>query len=249
MGEAIGRGRIRTAWAMAMPPPYGGAPPPPPPGAGLPGQGVPGPAAPGPRSTGWAVATAVVVTLLVVVVVGGAFVLGRSGNDEAATTTTAPTTTVTTTAPPATTAPPTTAPPTTLGDVRTQPAGLFCRDLRSQGFSYSASVDYWRVNGQPDQMDADKDGIPCETAYPSGDVVAYWGTLGRSVDSDVDTSGVYGLPSGLLCRDLADRGYDVYEAIDYYLVQGLPDRMDADGNGIPCETVYPDAASAWFQVG
>lgn len=56
---------------------------------------------------------------------------------------------------------------TTLGDVRNQPPGLFCRDLRAKGFSYSAAVDYWRNNGQPDQMDADRNGIPCETVYPN----------------------------------------------------------------------------------
>jgi len=196
----------------------------------------------------------VMVTLGVVVVVGavvaGAFLLGRSsGDDGAASTTTASTSTTATTVPTTeTTAPPATAPTTTaLGDVRTQPAGLFCRDLRAKGFSYTAAVDYWRIQGQPDQLDADKDGIPCETVYPTADVLAYWGTLG--VTPTLRPTTVYDLPPGLLCKDLRDRGFDVYDAIAYYLNWGEPPNMDADGNGVPCETVYSDAWDVWFGTG
>lgn len=69
------------------------------------------------------------------------------------------------------------APPRPPGpaDVRALPAGLFCRDLNARGYSYSAAVDYWRMHGQPNQMDADRNGIPCETVYPRSDVSAYWG--------------------------------------------------------------------------
>lgn len=133
---------------------------------------------------------------------------------------------------------PTSAPP--LGDVRTLPAGLLCRDLKAKGYSYSAAVDYWRVHGQPNQMDADKNGIPCETVYPRSDIVSYWPSANyQSIPS-------YGLPSGLLCRDLAARGIDVYGALLYYIWEGYPSRMDADGNGIPCESVYPDARVVWL---
>ena len=62
-----------------------------------------------------------------------------------------------------------------LQDVRSLAAGLFCRDLNAQGYSYAAAVDYWRAHGQPNQMDADANGVPCETVYPSSDVAAYWG--------------------------------------------------------------------------
>lgn len=193
----------------------------------------------------------VMVTLGVVVVVGavvaGAYLLGRSsGDDGAASTTTASTSTTATTVPTTeTTASPTTAPTTTaLGDVRTQPAGLFCRDLRAKGFSYTAAVDYWRIQGQPNQLDADKDGIPCETVYPTADVLAYWGTLG--VTPTLRSTTVYDLPPGLLCKDLRDRGFDVYDAIAYYLNWGEPSNMDADGNGVPCETVYSNAWDVWF---
>lgn len=46
------------------------------------------------------------------------------------------------------------------------------------------------------------------------------------------------LESGLLCRDLAHLGYSYAEAVTYWTREGQPDRMDADRNSIPCETVY-----------
>jgi len=223
--------------------------PPSPPPAMPPGPPAGGDGSGGGRSTRVAV-IAVVATLAVVGIVIGAFALGRRGSDDTATvgskdsdqkaTTTTSTTTTTAVT---TTAVPPTAVPTTLGDVRAQPAGLFCRDLRAKGFSYPAAVDYWRVQGQPERLDADRDGVPCETVYPTSDVVSYWGTQG--VTPTIDSTSVYDLAPGLMCRDLADRGFSVYEAIDYYLNWGGPSNMDADGNGVPCETVYPDAYEVW----
>ena len=129
------------------------------------------------------------------------------------------------------------------GDVRTLPAGLFCRDLSAQGYSYSAAVDYWRMHGQTNDMDADRNGIPCETVYPSSDVQAYWGTY-------TVPTGSY--PQGLYCRDLYARGASYADAVAYWFSEGAPDRMDADLNGIPCETVYSwsEVAAYWgvYQV-
>lgn len=129
-----------------------------------------------------------------------------------------------------------------VGDVRDLPADLFCRDLRARGYSYTAAIDYWRFHGQPDRMDADRNGIPCETVYPPSDVSAYW--RGRDVPSY--ESGA--LPPGLFCRDLFARGVSYFEAVEYWWYHGAPDRMDADRNGIPCETVYPAAEvdAFWF---
>jgi hypothetical protein len=124
----------------------------------------------------------------------------------------------------------TAAPTPVPGDVRGLPAGLFCRDLNARGYSYVAAIDYWRMHGQPNQMDADRNGIPCETVYPASDVAAYWG--GQSLPG-------MSLTSGLFCRDLYVRGYSYPEAVAYWWLEGAPDRMDADLNGIPCETVYP----------
>jgi hypothetical protein len=111
------------------------------------------------------------------------------------------------------------------------PAGLFCRDLDAQGYSYAAAVDYWRLHGQPSRMDADGNGIPCETVYPAPDVAAHW------QPQDIPLAG--DPPPGLFCRDLYARGFTYPEAVAYWWSDGAPGRMDADSDGIPCETVYP----------
>lgn len=192
--------------------------------------------------------------LLVVGVLVGAYLLGRSGGDDDAaptstsTPSTSTTSTSTTSTTPTTITMPTTTPPVvgsapptaTTGNVLAEPAGLFCRDLRGRGYSYSAAVAYYDQFGRPDQMDADKNGIPCETVYPRSDIVGYW------PQSTYDVVPSYELPSGLLCRDLQARGIGVYDALRYYIWEGSPDRMDADGNGIPCETVYSNAATVWL---
>lgn len=49
------------------------------------------------------------------------------------------------------------------------------------------------------------------------------------------------LPAGLFCRDLAARGRTVTNGVDYWHLHGAPPDMDTDLNGIPCETVWPDA--------
>jgi hypothetical protein len=222
------------------PPPY---PPPtgqqaavPPPGS-APGGGSGG--------NGRTAVIAVLTTLAVVAVIGGAFLLGLAvTQDDEPVATKDTTTTSTTTAPPTTAAPVTGStlpPPTTaLGDVRALADGLFCRDLRAQGYSYSAAVDYWRVHGQPNRMDEDRNGIPCETVYPRGDVIAYWGA---TPDAEYNS-----VPAGLKCADLAARGFSYPEAVAYWFATGAPDLMDADLNGIPCETIYSQAEvdAYWF---
>jgi hypothetical protein len=61
--------------------------------------------------------------------------------------------------------------------------------------------------------------------------------------------GVTPLTSGLLCRDLAGRGTPYAQAVAYWWYYDRPLRMDADQNGLPCETVYSDAVvnDFWFQ--
>jgi hypothetical protein len=67
-----------------------------------------------------------------------------------------------------------------LGIYKESPHGLFCRDLLDADtitwFSgvgpapttgYFKSLVYWALEGRPDRMDADRDGIPCETVYES----------------------------------------------------------------------------------
>ncbi|MDJ0665599.1 MAG: hypothetical protein QNJ75_13690 [Acidimicrobiia bacterium] len=98
----------------------------------------------------------------------------------AATTTTVGTTTAatptTTVAPQTTTTSTTTAPTsTTLPGVWWLADDLFCRDLNALGYPYPEAALYWSVFETPDRMDADRNGIPCETVYPQADVVDFWG--------------------------------------------------------------------------
>ncbi len=220
-------------------------------------------AAPPPTTTNpwmWVAIAAIVA----VVLLGGVaiFLAASGGDDDGETATTGPSVTApssTTTAPPsstttattATTAPPTTTattrpPPLTTvpGGVGALPSGLYCRDLSAMGYSYPAAVEYWRLEGYTDRMDADLNGIPCETVYSRSDVVAYWGDYGWE-DPGFDYLDT--IPSGLYCRDLADAGFSYSEAVAYWYWDGLPDRMDEDLDGIPCETVYGEdvAADYW----
>ncbi len=68
--------------------------------------------------------------------------------------------------------------------------GLFCRDLvdpdaqvetgffdattTNESFGYFLSVIYWFIEGRPDRMDADGNGIPCETVHDADGVTAIW---------------------------------------------------------------------------
>lgn len=74
------------------------------------------------------------------------------------------------------------------------PSGALCRDLAapppdaprevSDGqtldpapdyhLSYGLAVWYWYAEGRPTRMDADLDGIPCETVYEPGEVADFW---------------------------------------------------------------------------
>ncbi len=76
-------------------------------------------------------------------------------------------------------------------------------------------------------MDADRNGIPCETVYPPDEVEAF-----------LADARIFG--SGLSCSalDLPDDPAGYRTAIAYWMLEGTPDRMDADGDGIPCEETF-----------
>jgi hypothetical protein len=44
--------------------------------------------------------------------------------------------------------------------------GRYCKTMRQWGWSYARVLRYWHSHGRPDHMDADLNGIPCETVYP-----------------------------------------------------------------------------------
>ena len=125
----------------------------------------------------WAVIGGAVLLALVVVAV---VLPGARSSDGSATA--SPTTSsavpsppkITSTTVPAPTSPRTSAPPHQPGAVFTEPAGLFCKDLRAKGYRYAESEDYWQAHGHPDNMDADKNGIPCETVYAADEVSRFW---------------------------------------------------------------------------
>jgi ligand-binding sensor domain-containing protein len=106
-------------------------------------------------------------------------------------------------------------------------AELSCDDARDLGAAYAEAVAYWIAIGRPARMDADGNGLPCESVFPAQEVDAFYHP------ADLDRT------SGRFCRDLSAAGVPLQEAIAYWLLEGAPARMDADGNGIPCETVYP----------
>jgi hypothetical protein len=53
-----------------------------------------------------------------------------------------------------------------LGDLYLEPGSLHCADLEWRGYGAKDAVDYWFLWGAPPLMDADADGIPCETVFP-----------------------------------------------------------------------------------
>ncbi len=239
-------------------------------------------------------------------------------------------------------------PPAVLAELGT---GLFCRDLEAMGFTFDQAVAYWMREGMTDRMDADHNGVPCETVFPATAVTATYGppdaldvylvttvgstpiprfeAVGPAVEAglicasgtadwvngtdwrwedeyicddgsgtfvagaDIQISGerlweswtilsgtgtyitmsggggadtgpapndlwqdhMYGRISnpggpipepaigfrtpGLLCREVNELGYSYGEAVAYWTREGMPNRMDADENGVPCETTYP----------
>jgi hypothetical protein len=126
------------------------------------------------------------------------------------------------------------------------PADLDCTDLAGRGVPYSEVVRYWNGSGQPESMDEDGNGSPCEATYTRAEIRAELGDGSTVTTTDTTTTTDSDeLGDRATCAQLRARGVDAAGAIAYYLDHGSPARMDADGNGIPCETVYPDIATAW----
>jgi hypothetical protein len=56
----------------------------------------------------------------------------------------------------------------------------FCRELRNEAghpfdLGYRGALLYWLLDGRPDRMDADGDGVPCETVFSYEEVLEVWG--------------------------------------------------------------------------
>lgn len=125
--------------------------------------------------------------------------------------------------------------------------GMYCRDLvvEEDHPPYWSAVLYWLYEGEPDRMDADRDGIPCETVYPEAFIRDF--LEDPSIVGDEDRT-IDELDPGMLCRELIWWMPFYQQALGYFYAEGLPGRMDVDSNGVPCETVYSDATSFADQV-
>jgi hypothetical protein len=124
----------------------------------------------------------------------------------------------------------TTAQATTTRPATTRPiklvVGKYCAAMRAAGWSFEEARAYYEDHGQPAHMDADGDGIPCETVY--GEV----GGPAPAPQQDCDPAYPDDcLPSPPPDLDCADIGHRV--AVDHNY--GDPHRLDADGDGYGCD--------------
>lgn len=54
-------------------------------------------------------------------------------------------------------------------------SGHSCQQLKTRGYGYSDAVAYWERWAGPPRMDADKNGIPCESVYAAKNVAKFFG--------------------------------------------------------------------------
>ena len=102
-----------------------------------------------------------------------------------------------------------------------------CADFVEMDLGYEAALGYWFVNGRPDRMDTDGNDIPCdEEAF-----TVWLPVIGEGAGAHY--------AHGLYCRDIVVNPWTgPREPFLYWLLEGSPDRMDADRDGIPCETLF-----------
>lgn len=110
-----------------------------------------------------------------------------------------------------------------------------------------------QVDCPPDVGTTDWSYWECTASSPGLDSVIVWIVmldnnrwsydLGSGIPWAIDEIA----PPGALCRDIADAGHPFFYATLYWVADNRPERMDADGNGIPCETIYArtDIAEVW----
>jgi hypothetical protein len=116
------------------------------------------------------------------------------------------------------------------------PAGMLCSELvvAWDRAPFWFVVAYWLAKGEPERMDADRDGVPCETVYP--DYLIRHDLEDPFLRPDE--------PSGMSCQEAWWWRPFYPQLLAYYFGEGFPTRMDEDGDGFPCESFYDDAGSA-----
>ena len=104
--------------------------------------------------------------------------------------------------------------------------GNLCRDLMtSERFSadYFSVVAYWFLEGQPDRMDADRDGIPCETVFGLWDIAGFW----DGTPSEEATNIHFGFVT-----DVGESGSGYELTIDYaFFLGGMEANLAAEAAG------------------
>jgi hypothetical protein len=137
-----------------------------------------------------------------------------------------------TVAPATTAATTTTETTTTTRPATTRPiklvVGKYCAAMKAAGWSFEEARAYYEDHRQPAHMDADGDGIPCETVY--GEV----GEPGPAPAPQEDCHPAYPddcLPPPPPDLDCAQVGHRVRVDHSY----GDPHRLDADRDGIGCD--------------
>lgn len=109
---------------------------------------------------------------------------------------------------------------------RTTGPGKFCRDIISQNWessSYFDAVAYWFLEGRPDRMDADRDGIPCGTVYSLWDIWEFWHGSPHEAETDIHFGGF---------SDVVDRGsyYELTANYSFFL-GGMEANLAAEAAG------------------
>jgi hypothetical protein len=136
---------------------------------------------------------------------------------------------------PATTAPTTTTEVATTEATTVRPAttqsiklvvGKYCAAMKAAGWSFDKARAYYEDHGEPAHMDADGDGIPCETVY--GERGGPAPPPAQNCDPAYPDDCLRSPPPDLDCADIGHR-----VTVDHSY--GDPHRLDADRDGIGCD--------------
>jgi hypothetical protein len=106
--------------------------------------------------------------------------------------------------------------------------GRYCAAMHAAGWSFAEAQAYYEAHGRPAHMDADGDGIPCETVY--GEVGEPRPAPGAQENCDPAYPDEC-LPPPPPDLDCADIGHGV--TVDHRY--GDPHRLDADRDGHGCD--------------
>jgi hypothetical protein len=175
------------------------------------------------------------VLVLLVLLIGGCGGEDTTSTGASQATTVAPTTTVAATTTPAPTA---TAQATTTRPATTRPiklvVGKYCAAMHAAGWSFEKARAYYDDHGQPAHMDADGDGIPCETVY--GEVRGSGSAPAPGKDCDPSYPDAC-LKVGIGDYDCAGGSGNGPNCVEGPVTVRGPDPfgLDDDGDGVGCE--------------